>query len=594
MKSDEKTIDEVLKAFEDSVSPFEEHEISTAISEIDKALIESNLEEEFKSKSETLAFGFSGNPSTENSWGTYYAPRAIFQDEGGNLVEAPSIKSVTPKILEYWQKRAKESNNPFMKSRYADLVWDFTQKVTGMSPNYIFAQIVVDSSLELITRNRYVHEVNGIKKLKRALSVALSINDESRITSVRDRMIKFEDSIAKDSKPGLWGFCFDELLDNKNIPLSAGQKEKIITEIEKRLERTTRGETLDAHAAEIAAVRLAKYYRKWNQVEDFKRVLRQYGQAVIKNIEKIEPMAGSAWVEQLYALYIEYGMRDDANNLTTLIRELGEKAVKGMKTISGEFSISKDEMEEYLSTLTEGELIDVLTRIAWHFLPDSEDVKQQVIDLSTESPLTSFIPFTLVDWEGRPVAKIGPLEQDLEGRIVNQTAQNISFSSVFLRATIKKTMDKFAPSLEDITNYFFLSPIFSETYREIISIGLEAYLSGKHIISAHILIPQIENGIRQLLKLSAGPIYKQGRNGALYLRNLDELLRDENIVTILGEKVSNYLRTLLTDQRGWNLRNDVCHSTIHPDKFSWTMTDRILHALLLLAQVREKSKEGQE
>jgi hypothetical protein len=54
-----------------------------------------------------------------------------------------------------------------------------------------------------------------------------------------------------------------------------------------------------------------------------------------------------------------------------------------------------------------------------------------------------------------------------------------------------------------------------------------------------------------------------------------------------------YFQVLFTDQRGWNIRNDVCHGISPVQAFSWPMTDRIFHALLILATMRErKGKSG--
>ena len=80
------------------------------------------------------------------------------------------------------------------------------------------------------------------------------------------------------------------------------------------------------------------------------------------------------------------------------------------------------------------------------------------------------------------------------------------------------------------------------------------------------------------------------------LKTLDDLLREQAIVETLGESVAHYFQVLLTDQRGWNIRNDVCHGISPVQAFSWPMTDRIFHALLILATVREKEGErrGQE
>src|ERR1700690_538996 len=103
-------------------------------------------------------------------------------------------------------------------------------------------------------------------------------------------------------------------------------------------------------------------------------------------------------------------MVEEANKLTSLIRELGQKTAKEMKVISHEFSISVEEMEKFVDGLTDGDLQKVLERIAVYYVPDPEEIKKQVLDLSKGTPLHSLIPITITDWEGRPIAKVGSIE----------------------------------------------------------------------------------------------------------------------------------------------------------------------------------------
>jgi len=72
------------------------------------------------------------------------------------------------------------------------------------------------------------------------------------------------------------------------------------------------------------------------------------------------------------------------------------------------------------------------------------------------------------------------------------------------------------------------------------------------------------------------------------------LLRDENIEKCFDTNVSFYFRTLLTDQRGWNLRNDVCHGICPTTVFDSASADRVMHVILCLALVRENSTSVNE
>lgn len=118
--------------------------------------------------------------------------------------------------------------------------------------------------------------------------------------------------------------------------------------------------------------------------------------------------------------------------------------------------------------------------------------------------------------------------------------------------------------------------------------GIKAYLDDDFLVALHILIPQIEASIRNLAEKIGAPILKPSRSGGFHYKNLDDLLTDENIIDVLGEDMCLYLRTLLTDPRGWNLRNNICHGISPIETFNQIAADRVFHVLLCLALVKEE------
>lgn len=137
-------------------------------------------------------------------------------------------------------------------------------------------------------------------------------------------------------------------------------------------------------------------------------------------------------------------------------------------------------------------------------------------------------------------------------------------------------------------NYLYISPVFPEETKPIIKTGLKAFFEKNYVVAIHLLIPQIENSLRNLSQLIGSPIYKPHRQGGLLLKNFEELIRDEKIKEILGEDIVLYLRVLFTDQRGWNVRNIVCHGMAPLSAFDQPVADRIFHTLLLLSLIQKQ------
>ena len=583
---------EVLGKFDQETKPISERDISKAIYSVRDP--EDLSEPPMQWVAEAMAFDFyEGYHDQTTGWGTYYGPMFVLNNGDGTFTESPSVKKVTEQIIKYWTDRAKTAKHPVLRARYADLVWDFQKIATNEPPHYSMAQIVIDSIIEITQRNCYAPEVNVIKKLERALSLASALNDNSRIKKVADATIAYEDTITDDTKLGLWGFAYDLLFENDKVKLTADQKQKLIDDLEGHLQRASQPnnkEEIDPWAVEAAALRLANYYRNVGRGDDTKRVIVTVGDAFIQASSKASALQTSAWLQRVHATFKEFGLSDEAQRISIKLREVGEKTKSELGSFSHTMEVPKEKMEKYIAALTEGELDDVLMRITAHYIPKKSEVEKQLKELASRAPIAFLFPVELQDNMGRPLAKVGSLEEDLAGHTVKQMSQNMAIESIFLRQALESLVKKY-PTFESLcVDYLFRSHIFEEGRKSIIGWGVKEYLNGNHMTAVHLLIPQIENALRILLEKVGGSVLKPARGGGFNLKVLDDLLRDPLLVQIFGEDIVFYFRALLVDPRGWNLRNCVCHGLCNTSEFGSHMSDRIIHVLLCLALVRKNEQ----
>lgn len=584
------TIKEIIEQFDtDSRRGFDEHDISSALRKLvpeDKSQIDDTL------KAELMAFDFAEDyQDKKTGWGTYFGPMMVWNNGDGTATESPSIKLITPEMIDYWERRATESVNPIIIARYSGLVWDFKNKITGINPSHEICRTYTKALIDQANGDFHKYEVNTFRKLARALKLSISLNDDDLIKKCKDSLINFEGRHSQDNKPGLWGYAFDHLVGNKRINLSEQEESQIIKELEEKLSRLTKNDTegqkIDPWAAEAAAERLAVYYRKGQKNEDVNRVILEVGKAFDKIIGDASAMQASGWLDHLHKLYLKFNLKEEAAKLLLRIRELGPKVASELKPISHSFDLQKKEMDEYISAMTNGDIQEVLQRIAIRYIPIKEQVKEQIFDLSKKAPLTFIIGHQLQDEKGRVIATIGSLEDDLEGHIVRQVSQNLSFSSIFLRGIFQESINQKGLNKEQILKFIENSPIINTDRFEIISRGLEAYFVNDFLVTIHLLVPQIEEAIRNIVEFAGGNVLKPSRGGGYHLRTFDEILRDDIIKEALGEDFADYFRILFTDQRGWNIRNNVCHGMASPNMFNHQTSDRVIHALLCLGLIHE-------
>lgn len=582
-------VNEVLSRFDNSDEAISEVQIYDALRTLRPS---DDIELPLGYSAETMAFAFCDSfDKAYSPWNTFYGPLLSCTAENGDRFEYPSLQQINCDILAYWESRAKAARHPVLRARYADLVWEFTKPCTGNQPSYRMAQIAIDSIVDISRSSCHKYEVAVICKLGRALRLALSLGDRERVERVRDAIVQFEDLIAEDEKPGLWGFSFDLLMNAKAVDLPDTLKNKILTDLEGHLDRAAAAG--DFVGAESAALRLARYYRKLNQNDDVRRVLLKYG-SVLRSLRCLETTASafqnSAWIEKIHKVYSDFGLTVEAEDLRKRLREIGPKVVGGLKTITGEAEIDIKEMRRYVDALIGGDLAVALERIAFHYIPKRQEIEQRISDLYKIAPMTFLITHQIVDHKGRPVATIGPLTEDPEGHLIRQMANDLSLGSLFLREVMAALISRYVLTANKFADILFESPIFDPAKRVLIERGLAAYLDSDYVVAAHLLIPQIEDAIRNLVEINEGDVLRVSRGGGFFLKTLDELLREPIVQSAFGPDCSLYFRVVLTDQRGWNLRNNVCHGIVEERDIGSKEVDRLIHILLCLSLVR-KSRE---
>lgn len=586
------TLTEILSSFDNSTDKvFDEHEINSALKQLipnDKSKINLEL------LAELMAFEFVEDyPNNETSWGTYFGPMFVINNNDGTATESPSIKLITKEIVDYWTKRAFESKHPILVARYSGLVWDFQNKITGTKPNHKVARIYIQALIDTSISRTYKKEVYVFKKIERALEISSALNDDTLIEKCKLALIAFEKDNSQDTKPGLWGYCYDLLIGNKKVKLSQEEEEAIINELEEKLKRLTApidaGSKIDPWSAEAAADRLAQYYFKRNKIVDVKRVILKAGKAYEDIMNEASAMQVSGWTEHLYRLYSKFNLKEEAAQALLRIRELGPKVSEELMPISHSMDIPRDEVEKYVNSMTEGTIEDFLNRFTFSYIPIKEDIKKQLFQLAKAAPFQFLISQALQDEKGRVVATIGSLENDLEGHIVRHVSRSLTISSLFMHLILEKAKEKFPLSKADILNYIEYSPIIDKSRIPIIEESLDAYFRQDYLVFTHLLIPQIEEAMRNLVEIAGGNVLKDAkRGGGFQLKTFDDILRETSVVEILGDDYATYFRILFTDQRGWNLRNNVFHGLANPNVFNNQTGDRLLHSLLCLGLIKTK------
>jgi hypothetical protein len=571
----------------DNIQNFSEQDISAELKRLipkDKTEISTEL------KAELLAFEFIENPYTENSeWGTYFRPMMVWRNDDGTTTESPSISLVDKVIMDYWYKRIFETNNSLMKARYSGLIWDFSKPILNVNPAYKIGIIYIESLIDTVDYDIENYEFESITKIKRAIQVSCTLNNTELINKAKEVTLKLELKIAQNDKTGFWGFSYDTLIQNPKVQLTEKEEQSIIESLELRFKELTSEDQLNPWNAEAAAERLANYFRRKGVNEKVKQIILALGKAYELQEKDGSAMQISSWLQHQHKIYINYGLHEEANSILKRLREIGPKINEELQLISSSFKLPSEKLEKFYEFILDGNKSQILHNIAKNFIPNKDELKERMFEMAKTTPLSYLISTNIQDSKGRVVATIGSLEEDLNGHLIHEMSEHLTFQALFMREIFHRIREKKIMSSNDIVSFINESPVFEESRLEILRKGIEAYFSDDLIVAIHLLIPQIEEAIRNLIEISGGIVLKKSREGnSFQLKTFDQLLRDDIIVKIFGEDIQLYLLVLFTDQRGWNLRNDVCHGMCDISSFSYQAIERIIHVLLILGILRKK------
>lgn len=559
---------------------FDESDISIALAEIPEA-----ERQVFENKAEWMAFAFSEGGCDE--WNTYYGPRFVRNDG----ICVPSKEEVSNEFLIYWKTRLDESTNPILKARYSGLYVDFSP-ISDRSVRNLHLQ----SLLEAVNGKYPKYATNSVNKLKRAFQIAITSKDSESIAAVKKCLQDFDIKYAKDNDVGIWGRCFLIVYENAksfSIEEHASYVNRIEQRISRLYEKPLDGEgenRFNAFAISEGVELLAKYYRKHNDNENLTRVLKIMDSAFHKEFPKLSGLQKYGLLDRLYRTYHNYHLFAEAEVVLAELQKTSKTVSEEMSKIDIPYNIPKAQLDAYIDDMTSGSFDDVMGKFIFQYIPNKTEFQSQLLEIRKNHPLFTSLSTSIFDSTGRPSSVIGSFENDLEGNLVRQVSQGLSISHIFMHSVLDRLIKDNVFTAQTISGFIANSPFFGKDRIPIIEQGLIAFFDQNHVVSIHLLIPQIENAIRNIIEASGASTIKLQKNNRGYqLKTLDELLRDSDFV--FEEDFSFYLRVLFTDQRGWNLRNIVSHGLSPHTFFNQMTADRVLHSLLCVSAIRLVKKD---
>lgn len=543
---------------------------------------------------EWVAFSlFWYNNLEDNPRETYYWPFSIMRIDENRVQETPWRSFITKDALNYREKRAFEEENPFLRLRYADLVFDL-YKLWNIKFNYKLLDIIIDSLVESLSM-WYFKNVHGRDVVKRVLDVAICSRNDVFIEKSKNAVMDLEDEIAKDNLCWMWWFSFDYLMNNKNIKLSESEEKKIIGDLLDRFNRID-----NEYWLYNCVNRLTKYYEKMKDEKSLLNILLLYEEKTKSSIVNWwNGILINNYYQNLINFYLQYGhvwenIIKGRNRIILEYQQIWKNIKDSLQTFTSEINFTEEEIRQY-----EQEIIPNDKDIKYHMISIShipvlniDKLKKELDVLYKKYPLLYLSEKVFYDGQWLPVSTVGGIEEDYDWNLYSYMGQIIQFQWILLDVALNKflSIHKKEEVVKNINKCF----IFDEIDKILINNIIDNYYKAKYWEVNYQILPLIERTFRKVIQRSGWQIItikkNSNCNNEISYISLDGLLKNKILESIFWKDSVVSFRIVLTEKLWFNLRNIMAHWLDDYGILLKKYTSDILISILFYLSLLEEKK----
>ncbi len=490
-----------------------------------------------------------------------YGPLTIF---GGSRSAIPDdFSEEQMRVLEEIVFAIQDSE---ARARIADVVWLRLRSFKA-------AILAVDSFLETASRLEHPENWTGAyERIERALRLAATLGKGGKepFGKVIDHI---EHVLAKynGEDPLFLSHRLMELL------LEFGQGDPAIyTSIAERAadRAESKGEWYRARAYWDT---LTKWHAKGERLEDMAAARIMAAETYVSEAATAtSAMAAATHMQHAVEAYRRIGgQQQRSDDLYKKLLEYQRQTLAEMKPISTEIDLSSA-IEQARSTVSGKPLRDAIMALCLLVRPTKvEKLRKQVEDLANKHPIQFIVSGTLVDGEGKVIARMPDLltanaderEKAFRAHMFHQTGINYSVEvQAAIEPARKQILLEHNVTLAELMPFLSNNPLVRPGREYLYAEGLRAGFSGDWVIATHLLIPQFEDSMRFVLQ-NMGVTTSGLDQGVQDERSLNTTLYAPELEKAFGPDITFDLQSLLVERYGHNLRNNFAHGLMSHGAF---------------------------
>jgi Domain of unknown function (DUF4209) len=273
-----------------------------------------------------------------------------------------------------------------------------------------------------------------------------------------------------------------------------------------------------------------------------------------------------------------FGKRQDTSRLIQDLHKkmlvYQEKSMSKVPLISlGEvIDINDSETQNGAINIVKGKLFcDALSYLAFEYnlIDRVEDLHKEAQKRKNDYPISHLLPKVYIDTFGKTKAVSGSAEEATEENMFDLAKFHQSWYGINIIApTLKQINSEHKVQLQDLSYIVYENPFIPEGHEDIYKKGLLAGMQGDMLIAAHLLVPQIENSLRYILRQKN--IISSNLTSSMIQDEytLNKILDLPDLKEILNKSIVFTLKCLLVERMGSNIRNEMCHGLLNHNHFS--------------------------
>jgi len=539
----------------------------------------------------------------------------IFKDENDEEIGYPDLINFNDSTYEYLLERFNSTNHPVLKARYSHILWLSPRKHNN------YANEAIKNYLEICDecrkndlenpKGRYGHGV--LESISSAFGI--SIKSQMQVDNVKPKLLNLLRDFNRESR--MWNRLRYELinlaLENKRHFTSVELKEiaKICSDTASFY--STRNNWHDAirffKLGQIIDQKLSINTGNWvfSLAEANERLMEQRDK---------DPMAAVFFGEKSLGYYKQLKNTCKVKEIEQKIELLSQNMEFQTVSTKIDLNLHLDWCKDIARKLTcksTDEIIMILARDDG-LLPDYEQIRQMAEDMKTEAPLMFLAAESVMDERRHTVQHIVSKEEKIISELNSQYKFYLEMDKIHLIHSIiyhsynagKLDSKKICTFLQDNSwlGNSLRKTISKDDYYEYkwidqLKYGFEDYFNClqrfiangestyKPLLAIDSLTLKIEGIIRDICQLNGiETIYTtRDRKGRIltFEKYIQQLIYDPKLIDILGVSTVTFLKVLLVEKLGYNLRHKIAHSLMNLEGYDLSIGHLLLIAILRLS-----------